>query len=235
MKIHSSVPRAAIDGWQPTDVNYPVGSGSVGFHYHDVGEWLQLLEGTMTFFTLRDHPYAVATGGALNIDPGEVHRVEIGPEGARYRMWLLVDMSGKTFQHKLEDEDVVFLKKNLDLPESENRWDQRGPEATVVGNADAEVLDNFTSAELVFRNAKGEYLGKKAYLKRPPAPVTRIPSDTVCILYKDTQHLLLSTVVQTKSFATGAREFYSNTRFFVKEDGLWKCRVWLNLPEPVSS
>jgi hypothetical protein len=61
-------------------------------------------------------------GEALNIQPGEVQRVEIGPEGVKYQMWLPLDMSGKTFQHKLDAQDMALVRRNLELPEVENRW-----------------------------------------------------------------------------------------------------------------
>ena len=235
MKIYQGMPRELLGGWPSEDVHHPPGSEPVGFHYHDVEEWLEILEGTITFFTARERAHALAAGEALNIQPGEVHRVEIGPEGVKYRMWLPVDMSGKTFQRKLDEQDIDLVRSNLDLPEFENRWDERSPNTSMAGNPSGEFLDNFASAELIFRDAKGTFLGKKAYLGRPPAPVIRTASDTVCILYKDADHVLLSTVVQTQLTATGAREFYSNARFFVRADGSWKCRVWMNFPEPVSS
>lgn len=235
MKIYQNMPRELVDGWPSEDVHHPRGSEPVGFHYHGVEEWLEVLEGTITFFTARERPYALVVGEALNIQPGEVHRVEIGPEGVKYRMWLPVGMSGKAFQQKLDQQDMALVRRNLDLPEFENRWDERSPDAPAAANPNGEFLDNFTSAELIFRNAKGKFLGKKAYLGRPRAPLTRAPSDTICILYKDADHVLLSTVIQTQSTATGAREFYSNTRFFVRADGSWKCRVSMNFPEPVSS
>jgi hypothetical protein len=235
MNIHQGMPREMVDGWPSEDVHHPPGSDPVHFHYHDVEEWLEVLEGTITFFTARERPYSPAVGQALNIQPGEVHRVEIGPEGVKYKMWLPVDMTGKTFQHKLDEPDMALVRRNLDLPEFENRWDERSADATGTGDPNREFLDDVTSAELIFRNAKGKYLGKNAYLSRPRAPLTRTPSDTICILYKDADHVLLSTVVQTQSTATGARELYSNTRLFVRAGGSWKCRVWMNFPEPLSS
>lgn len=233
MRKYSIMPGEVVDGWPSADVHHPPGSGPVNFHFHNVDEWLEVLEGTITFFTACEHRYALVVGEALNIPPGEIHRVEIRPEGVKYRMWLPVDMTGKTFQHKLDEQDMALVRSNLNLPDFENRWDERRPDTPVAGNPNGEFLDNFTSAELVFRNAKGKFLGKKAYLERPRAPFTRTPSDTICVLYKDANHVLLSTVVQTQSTETGAREFYSNTRFFVREDGSWKCRVWMNFPEPV--
>ena len=82
--------------------SHPPPPETVDFHYHDVEEWLEVLEGTITFFSACEQPYAPAVGEALNIQPGEVHRVELGPEKVKYRMWLPVDMSGKTFEHKLD-------------------------------------------------------------------------------------------------------------------------------------
>jgi hypothetical protein len=220
MKVYPEVSGERLNGWISRDVRHPPGAAPVDFHYHDVEEWLELLEGSITFFTARDQPYTLAAGQALNIQPGEVHRANIGPGGAMYRMWLPVDLRDDTFQHRLDEQDLALVRRNLELPEAENRWDARAP-------GSREFLDDFTSEALIFRNAKGRFLGKKAYLERPPATVARAPSDTVCILYKDADHVLLSTVVQ-------AGDLYSNTRFFVRADGSWKCRVWMNFPEPAS-
>jgi hypothetical protein len=230
MKCYKTMLDQVVDGWSWEDVHHD--PGSEPFHYHDVEEWLEVRDGTITFYTADEKPYELAPRNALNIQPGEVHRVEIGPQGVAYRMWLPVDMSGKTFQHNIDEQDKALLRRNLELPKVENRWDERSPNTTVEENPDGEFLNDFTSTELKFRNAKGKYLGKKAYLKRPPAGVKRTPSDTICVLYKAVDSVLLSTVVQTESTKTGAREAFVNTRFFVREgDGLWRCRVWMNFPE----
>src|SRR5262245_30031643 len=111
MKSFAKMPHESVEGWPSEDISYPAGSAPVEFHYHNVEEWLEVLEGAITFFTAADEPhYALAAGQALNIDPGEVHRVEIGKEGVKYRMWLPVQLSESTFQHRLDNEEVKLVK-----------------------------------------------------------------------------------------------------------------------------
>ena len=65
---------------------------SLKFHYHDVEEWLQVRQGEMSFVSAKGHIYRVEAGRILEIPRGEVHRVEIGPSGVEYQMWLPVSM-----------------------------------------------------------------------------------------------------------------------------------------------
>jgi hypothetical protein len=231
MKWHKTMPDHAVDGWPSKDVHHD--AGSEPFHYHDVEEWLEVREGTITFYTAGEKAYELTPSNALNIQPGEVHRAEIGPQGVAYRIWLPVDISGKTFQHNLDVQDYDLLRRNLELPNAENRWEETNPRSTAEANPDGKFLSDFTSAELKFRNAGGKYFGKEAYLKRPPAGVRRIPSDTVCIVYKTAGSVLLSTVVGTESKETGTRQYFMNIRLFVREENsLWRCQVWMNFPVP---
>ena len=47
MKWHKTIPDHAVDGWPWKDVRHD--PGSEPFHYHDVEEWLEVREGTITF------------------------------------------------------------------------------------------------------------------------------------------------------------------------------------------
>lgn len=235
MRTYPTMPHDRVKGWPSEVVPHPPNSEHVDLHYHDVEEWLEVMEGTVTFFTAGGAtPHSLAAGNALNIDPGEVHRVKIGQKGVTYRMWLPRDMQAKTFRHPLDGPDKDLVQRNLELPVFENHWDARGPDDTIAGHPAGRFLDDFTSDDLVFRNVGGVYLGKHAYLaRRPPdPPLTRKKSDTVSVLHKDAGSILLSTIVETELTETGKRGFTANVRFFVKEDGAWKCRIWVNHPEP---
>ena len=242
MKIYQQMPHENVSGWQsPKDVRHA--PGSEPFHYHEVEEWLEVLEGTITFFPAAldeppypTPPYSLVVGQALSLQPGEVHRAEIGPDGVRYRMWLPVEIDQKTFQRVLENQEVALVKRNLGLPAAENGWLKRQADVAITGNPDGNFLDDFTSADLIFRGATGKFLTKESYLRRQGGgPVSRSASDSVCILYRSAGHLLLSTVVGTQSSEPDARASYTNIRFFVREgDGSWRCRVWMNFPEAIS-
>ena len=71
------------------------------------------------------------------------------------------------------EEDITLIKRNLDLPEFENRWDERSPDTPAGRNCNGEFLDNLTSPELIFRDADGKIIGKEVYLGKPRAPLTR--------------------------------------------------------------
>ena len=232
MKMYKELPAGIESNWASQEVSYPPGSKPVPFHYHEVEEWLQVLNGTMKFFPIREeNPNVLKAGDLLNIQPGEAHRVEFGPEEVKYRMWLPEQVADNHFQHPLDDNEVALLRKNLDLAEVENRWDRR-PNGTAVGqNADGRFLDNLISPSLIFRGAARKFVGKKAYLGRPPGDFVRTPSNTISILHKGDGYMLISTVVETRKSNTQELASYFNVRLFVREDGLWRCRIWLNFPE----
>ena len=221
-------------GWPSKPVSHPAGE-RVGLHYHDVEEWLQVLEGDMTFFTAGGTPSRVVKGDAFRILPGEVHSVEIGPAGVTYKMWTTVAESDEAFAHPVSDQLRLLIESNLALPTVENRWDQRNRLALTDENGrDRTFLETFLSEHLTFRTAKGIYVGREQYLNRDAAKVERASSGSVQILHASPETLLLSTAVEMPAPA-GVKASFSNIRLFVKEGGAWKCSVWLNFPEPAVS
>ena len=231
MNKYPSMPRQLVDGLPPRNVPHPAGE-QVDFHYHDVEEWLEVLKGKISFFSAGELEYSLVEGEALKIPQGEIHRVAIGPEGVTYRMW--VPVNDEFFSHMLDDKDMSLVRRNLELPEVENRWDARIRENLTGGdNKNRAFLDDSLSADLTFCTADGKLLvGKVAYLDRPPADVIiRYPSDSIRILLKGPESILLSTVVYTELKKGGPRQSFSNSRLFVKEGDIWKCRVWVNYPE----
>jgi hypothetical protein len=246
MERHVSVPHRP-PGWPPPLlVGHKVGEDAP-FHYHEVEEWLEVEAGEITFFPageLAGHAvpsYTCVKGDVLRIPQGEIHRVTIGPAGVTYRMWTPVP-SGPCFQRKLDPDLEDLIRRNLELPAVENHYDERirNPRlATPQGVQVNTFLDEFVSEALVMRTAGGSILDRRAYLTRGPADITRYPSDSVRILHKtpdptypDHESVLLSTVVHTRGGSKGPLQI-TNLRLFDKEGGrTWKCRVWMNYPEP---
>jgi hypothetical protein len=60
MEKYRIMPGQVVDGWPSEDVHHLPGSEPVDFHYHDVEEWLEVLEGTITFFTAGERRTLVA-------------------------------------------------------------------------------------------------------------------------------------------------------------------------------
>jgi hypothetical protein len=54
---------------------------------------------------------------------------------------------------------------------------------------------------------------------------------SICVLNRTDAGMLLSTPV---TMGTGtSQQAFMNVRLFAKEDGAWKCRVWVNYPQPL--
>jgi len=221
MNIYRTMPHQLIEGWSAQWVQH-AGDDQFGFHYHDVEEWLEVQSGDIRFFSAGGVEYHASAGEALHIPLGEVHRVQIGSGGVTYQMWTPIAVNEDAFAHKLDDEELALVQKNLGVPDAED-----------AGNM--EFFKDFLSDTLIFRTAKGLLLNKGAFLKRPPASITRVQSDGVRFLHKSGDSILLSTVIHTMLKDGGERQSNSNNRLFVREDKIWKCRVWLNYPEPGSS
>jgi hypothetical protein len=235
MTKYPSMPRQLMMGdRRPSERTHPP-EQQVDFHFHDAEEWLEVLHGEISFFTAGGVKYPLVRGEALKIPQGEVHRVEIAPEGVTYQMWVL-DNSGKPFEsHMLDDEDISLISKNLELPEIENRWDRRNEEGVspTENEKNRALLDALLSEELTFCNAAGMVLRKKDYMDRAPGD-RRTSSDGIRILYKNPKSMLLATTVHAQS-KEGSRKSFSNYRLFVKEEDVWRCRVWMNHPDPGAS
>jgi hypothetical protein len=223
-----------IEGWFKRDVAH-IPNERVEFHFHEVEEWLEVLEGDATFYSAGGRPFRVSKGKVLGIPQGEVHRVEIGPEGMWYRMWLPVAVSPQAFSIQLGDKDMEVISAHLDLPTLENQRDEgrKNPNATPTSRAlIAEVLlDQFMSKRLSFRDARGQTHDKWQYLNRRPSDGSREPARdrSVCVLHKCPSCLLLSTIVDVRqrqeSSPSGS---YMNLRLLGDEEDAWKCVTWMN-------
>jgi hypothetical protein len=236
MERHSKMPVESVDGWVMKEMTER--PGAVALHYHPMAEWLDVVDGEMTFFSAGDRGGEhMVRGKALYIPLGEVHRVEIGDGGATYRMWTPV-AAGAAFRLDLDEELRDLVQRNLWVPEQENSWDTREPTAPAEElrrRQDYQFLQAFVSDQLVFCNAGGAFLGKEQYLARAPSPgVQRSSSGSVRLLqvrWDEPASVLLATVVRTRQEKGPPRSF-TNLRSFVKGPTGWSCRVWLNFEEP---
>jgi quercetin dioxygenase-like cupin family protein len=235
MERFESMPRNAVEGWPLQNVTHPP-LEQVAFHYHTVEEWLEVKRGALSFVAPGGLEIRVAAGQSLRIPPGEVHRVDIGPEGTTYDMWTPRVERTHPFAHPVSDELLALIRDNLMLPEVENRWDRRNRDQPTSQDHEDEVFfRELLSAALIFRTAAGGYLDLGRYLRRPPPnPASaRASSGSVQVLSEAADTILLSTAVQTTGPDGRVRSF-ANLRLFAIEEDRWKCRAWINSPEPGS-
>lgn len=225
MKTHSALPQPILEGWA-TSHELLSPAQTVGFHYHDLEEWLELVRGQMTFFALQDGSlgYVLRPGDVLHIPRGEVHRAQAGSEQVEYRRYLPIAATAD-FTHTLSPEELELLRLNLAIPLWEENQD---------GNAAASLAPHLSDC-LVFGRGDGSVVGKHKYLQGL-GPRGRRPSDTVRVLNRTprmanapAESFLLSTVVTVEATPPDPALF-TNLRLFLKQDGFWKCRLWVNFP-----
>jgi hypothetical protein len=216
MKIYPRVPEGLVEDWVASTERHDPGE-KLRSHYHDVEEWLQVQKGAICFFSAGGRAYRLGVGQALLIPRGEVHRVEIGPDGVEYRMWLPVAVRDGDFANVLDEEDLALIKTNLEAPKAEDRGDES-------------FFDDFLSEQVTFRTAPGPVLDKAGFKGRGFQNRNRLPSDSVRVLHKGADSVLLLTAVVVPGDG-GAPQSVSNERLFVREGTSLKCRVWLNYPD----
>jgi hypothetical protein len=219
MKIYFNMPREFVDGWAMSTERHDAGE-PVPFHYHDVEEWLQVQTGEICFVSAGGRDYRPSVGQVLQIPRGEVHRVEFGPNGVEYQMWVPVAVRDQDFAKLLNDEDVALIEKNLAVPQAED-------------SGNTSFFNEFLSGQLMFRAASGKVLDKSGFIGRGFTNRSRIPSDSVRVLHKSSESVLLSTAVAIPG-TDGPPQLFSNERLFVREEERLRCRVWLNYPELVA-
>jgi hypothetical protein len=119
MKIYQNMTRELVErwfsgtGWVLSPEHGDFTGNPVGFHYHDVEEWLQVTNGKVTFVSAGGMKYLLDVGDVLQIPRGEVHDVEIGPDGVDYQMWVRVAVPEEKWETKLTDEDMNLIRMNL--------------------------------------------------------------------------------------------------------------------------
>lgn len=221
----SSIPGKIAQDWNSRLVTHTTPHERVPQHYHDVEEWLYVQRGEATFYAAggqKAHIVGDRPGlpRVLHIPRGEVHRVEIGAAGVDYVMWLSEPRDESTFSNILSDEEVSLVNKNLLIPQREE-------------DADHSFFDSLLSEQLIFRRADGSIIDKERFLANF-SKRARKASDSVRILSRTPEIILVSTSVTMPS-AAGALDAFLNERLFVKENGVWKCRVWWNSRESTDS
>lgn len=215
MKTYSTMPNQVVHGLVSSMETLAAGFRA-DFHYHDLDEWLEVINGDITFLTLSDQPYQVGVGQALHIPRGEVHRVEVGSEGVEYQMWIRAPTVG-TFSNQLTPEEVALLQKNLEFPIREDA-------------GDAPFFDGILSDQLMFCGVDGVVLDKARFIGRGFVRRGRNSAGSARVLNRTTESLLISTVV-TVAGAGGPPQSFTNVRLFVQESGEPKCRIWMNYRE----
>jgi len=216
MRIYPQVPEGLVSDWAVSTERHDPGE-KLRPHYHDVEEWLQVQQGEIRFSSAGGRDYPLGVGQALRIARGEVHRVEIGPHGVEYRMWIPVAVPEGAFANVLDDADLTLIQKNLEFPGAEDR-------------GDAGFFEELLSERLMFRTARGDILRKADFKSRGFKNQDRSASDSVRVLHKGANSVLLSTIVSMSGDA-GATQAFTNERLFVREGTSLKCVVWLNYPE----
>jgi hypothetical protein len=173
----------------------------------------------MTFYSLSDQAWPLEAGDVFHIPRGEVHRVDIGNRGAEYRMYTQTPPAGVFTSNALSPDEVELLRRNLEFPLHEENADGRAAEFFAAQLSDA----------LAFGRADASVVGKDAFTGGFIAR-GRASSGTIRVLNRKDNGLLLSTVVTVGSGSE--QKAFTNLRLFVREGDAWKCRIWLNYPEP---
>src|SRR5262249_1230419 len=73
-----------------------------------------------TFVSAGGMKYPLDVGDVLQIPRGEVHDVEVGPDGVDYQMWVPVAVPEEKWETKLTDEGMDLIRTNLAVPEHED-------------------------------------------------------------------------------------------------------------------
>jgi hypothetical protein len=216
MQTYTDLPIALLDGWTSRDRTHaPL--QQVVYHYHNAEEWLEVTRGEITFYSLSGQSWPLGAGAVFRIPRGEVHRAEIGPGGVAYRMYLPIDVT-PGLSMPLDDDELALLKTNLEFPEREDNTD---------GSA-ARFFEDHLSEHLAFCRVDGSVVGKDAF-RGGFMFRGRSSAGTICVLNRAADAILLSTGVIVGAGTAEAKAF-TNLRMFRREDGRWKCRVWVNFP-----
>jgi quercetin dioxygenase-like cupin family protein len=221
VKVCAAVPHEHVADWEQSPQTLSAGR-AVKFHYHDVEEWLTVVRGEITFFTLADEPFHVEVGRALWIPRGEVHRVKVGREGVEYLMFLPIAM--EPFTNELTDDERDALGEHLKFPDYEDGRLENG----------RGFFQGVLSYRLAFCKVDGTVVNKKQFIQQlidegfPDKG--RSSSGSIRVLNKtDDGCWLISTVVNMTD-DRGVRSF-TNVRFLAPERRTLRCRLWANYPQ----
>jgi hypothetical protein len=220
MRIYPALPRELVDGWK-LSLQTLASHEKVRFHYHDVEEWLTVVRGGITFFTLADQAFHTDVGQALRIPQGEVHRVEAEPDGVDYQMFLPIAVT--PFIKELTTDQLSALRRNLDFPDYE---DGRMPNGQAF-------FEDALSDDLLFCRATGVCVSKKTFIDGAFVDKGRSSAGSIRVLNKTVNGLLISTVVNMGG--DGGMDSFNNIRFLAVEGETFRCRLWANYPQPMAA
>jgi hypothetical protein len=213
VKLYNAVPSELAIGWEQLIQTHPPDQ-VVTFHYHEIEEWLTVVSGEITFFTLGDESFHVEIEQTLRIPRGEVHRADIGPKGVEYRMLLPFAVS--PFRKELTLDELEALRRNLEFPDYE---DGRKPNRE-------EFFKSALSDDLDFCRADGKCIDKTAFIHQQFVHKGRSSDGSVRVLNNTDNGLLFSTVVKTTD--AGPERSFTNIRFLERKEGVLRCRLWTN-------
>jgi hypothetical protein len=148
--------------------------------------------GGFAFYSAEDllgsgEPITCTVKNVLHIPQGEVHRVKItDPAGVTYKMWTPIP-STSCFQQMLAPALKELVRRNLELPEVENRYDDAQRAHSPLASADQQFLEDFVSPCLAMHTKAGVILDKHSYLRRDAAPFRRLSGGPVEILHVTSQ------------------------------------------------
>ena len=154
----------------------------VDFHFHGVEEWLEVLSGSGTFYSINETDVPIDRGDILHIPQGEVHLVDVGEEGLLYQMYIPTDISPSSFSNPLDRDELRLLLTHFNLPSVENGRDSDRRNGVVGGYLEV-MLEDLISDGISFRNAAGKIMDKKKFLGRDASNVTREIGETADYVY----------------------------------------------------
>jgi hypothetical protein len=213
------------ESWISRKVAHPKNL-KVGFHFHNVEEWLKVLSGSGKFYRLDESEIPIGKGDILHIPQGEIHRVDVGQDGLLYQMYIPMEIGSGSFSNPLDQDEIQLLLAHLNLPHYENERDTDRNNRVVGGYSEA-ILEVLMSDGLSFRNAAGDVTDKTEYLARKAGAQREIGGNGgLRVLHKCAECIVISSIVDVPG-QTGTVSVL-NLRFLRKEDDGWKCTTWMN-------
>jgi hypothetical protein len=236
MQKFERLPEGVVTGWASEDVFAEKGR-VFPHHFHELEEWLEVLEGNIAFFSAGDSDdspsFPLGPGQALTIPRGEVHRVVVGARDVTYRMWTPIKAPSK-FAKEIDPDLWQLIRDNLEIPAKENVWDVRNKNEPIEVQRKMDeyyFLEGLLDDGLIFRAGNGDEFDKSRYLARRTGSDKRVSPGSLRILDRRDASILLLTLVHTGD----TRLSFANLRLFVKDRSeRWRCRVWLNYPDIAS-
>ena len=187
--------------WISRKVAHPANL-KVDFHFHSVEEWLKVLSGSGSFYRVNGTEVLIVEGDILHIPQGEIHRVDVGPEGLLYEMYIPMEISSGSFSNPLDQREIQLMLTHLNLPVYGDRRDSDRMH-NVFGGYSEVMLKDLMSDGFSFRTATGRIMDKDGYLARDTDDATREVggNGSLCVLHRCAECIVISSVVDVPSKA----------------------------------